>query len=762
MLAAMPVFAVAQTAAILPNARTQFIDANGAPLVGGTVGFYVPSTLTNKGTWKDSGKTISNTNPVVLDALGSALIWGSGSYREILKNSSGAVVWDGLTTSVGGAISSITAGTGLTGGTITTTGTLALDLTKTFLTTTNGLVPAPAAVTGRFLADDGSWHTASGTGTVTSIATGPNLTGGPITGSGTIGLGTNVPLKNVINTWTAGQSIQSAAAGSSTSVLTLSPTDSAPGKPTLGIATGSSNSLWNMYLYDGVSFAGTLNFDMTSVTLNGSPLLTAAGSGFATLSGTNVFTNYNTITAGTSTSNVPFLVLKPSDYGTGKPQLSFQKDATANSYTFGLWDGSTIGGSINLSAATVTVPSALAIGGSATILGSAVCTQATGCPGGGGSGIATVYNVVATYGGDPTGSTDNVTAFNSALAACSGTNGGIIWFQAGTYRFNSGITDNVAGCSIQGAGPSATTLKPTGISGNFLTVTNTGVTPTTVSDLQITSGGSWSSGYALDAEGSWQSTHDVYILSTPQAIHVTNAAETRFDRLLIYNETASPIVLCDNAVGTVYATRWHQVTVGWSGTNTTATPMELGAGCNSATLDTVGIVQGANCLQTDAGFTFLFATDLECDFGLNGVVVNGGEALHFTNSYFQGAASGYNINFGPSFVGGATVTGSRIFGGGSGGVLINSPNADVTIVGNNFGANGNAGIAVGPNVQNFTITGNRIGNIEGFGGQTYCVLVNSGTSNGYIISNNNCMGNSNGVVDGGSGVKKSVTGNVGP
>ena len=156
MLAAMPVFAVAQTAAILPNARTQFIDANGAPLVGGTVGFYVPSTLTNKGTWKDSGKTISNTNPVVLDALGSALIWGSGSYREILKNSSGAVVWDGLTTSVGGAISSITAGTGLTGGTITTTGTLALDLTKTFLTTTNGLVPAPAAVTGRFLADDGS------------------------------------------------------------------------------------------------------------------------------------------------------------------------------------------------------------------------------------------------------------------------------------------------------------------------------------------------------------------------------------------------------------------------------------------------------------------------------------------------------------------------------------------------------------------------------------------------------------------------------
>lgn len=95
----------AQNAAVLPNARTQFINANGQPLVGGTVAFYIPSTLSAKTTWQDPGETTPNTNPITLDALGSALIWGSGTYREILKDSSGNTVWDGLTSgfSIGNA-----------------------------------------------------------------------------------------------------------------------------------------------------------------------------------------------------------------------------------------------------------------------------------------------------------------------------------------------------------------------------------------------------------------------------------------------------------------------------------------------------------------------------------------------------------------------------------------------------------------------------------------------------------------------------------
>lgn len=54
-----------------------------------------------------------------------------------------------------------------------------------------GLVPAPAAgdaANNRFLRADGTWTTPAGAGSVTSVATGSGLTGGPITGAGTISL----------------------------------------------------------------------------------------------------------------------------------------------------------------------------------------------------------------------------------------------------------------------------------------------------------------------------------------------------------------------------------------------------------------------------------------------------------------------------------------------------------------------------------------------------------------------------------------------
>lgn len=79
---------------ILPNARNQFIDSNGQPYVGGTVGFYIPGTLTPKTTWQDGFQQAANTNPVVLDAQGTATIWGTGLYRQILKDKEGNTIWD--------------------------------------------------------------------------------------------------------------------------------------------------------------------------------------------------------------------------------------------------------------------------------------------------------------------------------------------------------------------------------------------------------------------------------------------------------------------------------------------------------------------------------------------------------------------------------------------------------------------------------------------------------------------------------------------
>lgn len=106
----------------------------------------------------------------------------------------------------GGTVTSVNASggsTGLTfgGGPVTGAGTLTLGGVLgianggtgqvTAAAAANALMPSQAGNSGKVLSTDGSnlqWISAGGVGTVTSIATGTGLTGGPITASGTISL----------------------------------------------------------------------------------------------------------------------------------------------------------------------------------------------------------------------------------------------------------------------------------------------------------------------------------------------------------------------------------------------------------------------------------------------------------------------------------------------------------------------------------------------------------------------------------------------
>lgn len=90
---------MASAQAILPNARTQFVDANGAPLAGGSVYFYIPGTTTPATTWQDPALSTPNTNPVVLDSGGRAQIWGNRIYREVVYDQFTNIVWDQQTSS---------------------------------------------------------------------------------------------------------------------------------------------------------------------------------------------------------------------------------------------------------------------------------------------------------------------------------------------------------------------------------------------------------------------------------------------------------------------------------------------------------------------------------------------------------------------------------------------------------------------------------------------------------------------------------------
>lgn len=102
-------FAYAQTASILPQGYTQYLDSNGKPLSAGKVYNYIPNTLTPKTTWQDAGETIVNANPVVLDAGGRAKILGDGNYRQRVFDRNNVLIWDAVTSSTGSGSSSSTA-----------------------------------------------------------------------------------------------------------------------------------------------------------------------------------------------------------------------------------------------------------------------------------------------------------------------------------------------------------------------------------------------------------------------------------------------------------------------------------------------------------------------------------------------------------------------------------------------------------------------------------------------------------------------------
>ena len=90
---------MAEIAQLMPNGEQTFVDANGVPLAGGTVGMYVPNTGNSvfKNTWQDEGETILNTNPILLDSAGRCIIYGNGKYQQLVKDRLGNVIWNQLT-----------------------------------------------------------------------------------------------------------------------------------------------------------------------------------------------------------------------------------------------------------------------------------------------------------------------------------------------------------------------------------------------------------------------------------------------------------------------------------------------------------------------------------------------------------------------------------------------------------------------------------------------------------------------------------------
>lgn len=380
------------------------------------------------------------------------------------------------------------------------------------------------------------------------------------------------------------------------------------------------------------------------------------------------------------------------------------------------------------------------------------------------SGLTTVFDVVRTYGGDPTGTNDNTTAYNSAKAACLSGPGGIIYFGAGAFKFTSNITLSGA-CNLEGAGRSSTIFKPTGITGNFLTH-DPAAYYADIGGFQIQNGGSWTSGFAINCCGSSTHVHDIFITGTPQGLYHSTGSDVWFDHMGITVTSGSVIVRCDNGRGNIFGSRWSYSSISGDSGSPNGTGFQAGTQCNTPTFNNVDILFTNTCLliPNGSGPIGVIADDLECDGGLNGAIFNDGSGIQLNNSFFSDSSVGHGVAFGTTFTGFAILTNNHIRDNTSAGIENLGVGGQVLAVGNVISGNATGNIVTAAGVTNFSYNSNFL-QVPGAFDPTsaYAVFVGTGASNYYSIQNNVCYTPSltNTIVDGGSGVRKIVGANPG-
>ena len=77
---------------LLGYPKFQAFDDNGDLLASGKLYTYEVGSTTNKATYSDTSGT-TNTNPVILDSRGEAVIYFDGSYKLVLKDSDDTTIW---------------------------------------------------------------------------------------------------------------------------------------------------------------------------------------------------------------------------------------------------------------------------------------------------------------------------------------------------------------------------------------------------------------------------------------------------------------------------------------------------------------------------------------------------------------------------------------------------------------------------------------------------------------------------------------------
>jgi len=393
----------------------------------------------------------------------------------------------------------------------------------------------------------------------------------------------------------------------------------------------------------------------------------------------------------------------------------------------------------------------------------------------------------ADYGMSPGGTAAaNTTALNNAITAAASTCGAVVIPAA--YQVNS---FTVPGCVfLVGYGTSTSILYQNNTTGAFITFNGTnagldgiGVITTVAASsgdtIHVNAGGIRLLNFSLYAAGtSGQHMHN--------GIHLDadNAALYYIDNFVISGAENAGIVSGDPSNSTSTTPPIGIISNGQIGSYGSGVGVLLYQN-GGTTWSNIQELHGAHGFQTYAGagqvifaqyFVNCFADSNSSDAWSIGS--NGGKVgdIHLSNVWGSTSSGGHGLSIQGAAAGqidGVNIQGGAFVNNNKAGITL-AQASNITINGadifNNSQASsgGYPGVSVAAGTSGFTITNNTIGaggisKLKGFPSQqSYGVVVNPGSSDGYIIEFNRGSGNlsTTFVSDGGTGVNKRVDNNI--
>jgi hypothetical protein len=394
------------------------------------------------------------------------------------------------------------------------------------------------------------------------------------------------------------------------------------------------------------------------------------------------------------------------------------------------------------------------------------------------------YNAV----GD--GVADDTNALNAAIeAAAARPSGGVVYCPGGTYKITRTISILTNNITIYGDGWGSTIFKPVfGAANDVFVIGDRYHNPNNckMSDFRITAASSVAalihvqngnglilSDFFLNGANSASTGLSIDNFSLQSGVHVRD--------FIIAYVTGNGILVGQYST---YAITWPNEIFLTNGTISTCGSNGLGlVYVDGLYVDTLSIYastgNGVVVIPNDGhNVSNCFLNKCLSDS-------SGGDGWYFTHSagtgvigniFLENCYSSLNNGNGLSVQPNTRLNGLQIHGGvyqlnKSTGIIINDTSAsNVTIEGVQVGFNGYTqspnnycGIFIASGVSDFTIAGCTIGQVGPYSitnTQLCAIKVDTGSSNNYVISNNRCISNQNGVVDLGAGTNKYVAGNI--